>query len=399
MIASKRVRLCVAFGAALSVAMLAGCAHMNEPLPQTVTSKPTLDELRMIAQTAGIIHHNAYHELSSAQLAQAAIRGLVHEADPENGIYYTATELADMKAFAPDPSGLGLVLAARNGRVVVVLAVPGGPADVAGLRVNDVLYSVDGIELVGDVAKAAHLLLGKPGAIATIAVTGKAGGRTLKVSRKSFEQPSVRLDVQKSGLVVLSTGTFGPGTVKDAAHAMAAQWRQRPIKSLVLDLRSNAGGPFDTAVGLAALFLPPQTIVAYTNMRATAQNQTLVTAPRYYDWKDDPFAGVADAISEIPLVVLVDESTSAEAEMLAAALQFHHRATIVGRQTFGKSNISTTRLIDGEGSTLRITTGEWLIPSRRRLDKAGVTPDVLLTSSDVGAAVDSARSVLTAKPQ
>ncbi len=159
----------------------------------------------------------------------------------------------------------------------------------------------------------------------------------------------------------------------------------------MLDLRRNAGGLLPGAIGLAALFLPADAVVAKAVGRLPESNQTFRAQRADYvrPTLRDPWAGLPPELRTMPVAVLVDEGTASGAELVAMALQDHRRARVLGRPTWGRGSIQTVRLLPG-GGAIKYTTAHWESPSGRRLSPQGVQPDQLLDTADAAQELASA---------
>jgi len=194
-------------------------------------------------------------------------------------------------------------------------------------------------------------------------------------------QKAVTLTTVAAGVAVLTVRSFGTNTLPSVASLLAEQWQRAPLQGLVLDLRRNPGGLFEPAVGLASLFLPAHSVVTELKGRGQGTNHVYRAEPESYAQGSDPLADIPASIRNVPLVVLVDEGTASGAEIVAAALKHYQRATIIGRQTFGRSTIQGVFPLSGN-TAIKLTTAYWLTPSHSSIDKVGVAPDVFIQTQD-----------------
>jgi carboxyl-terminal processing protease len=235
---------------------------------------------------------------------------------------------------------------------------------------------VNGRRLEGLSADAAiSLIKGQPGTDVKIAIErrkpshgGVSGARTLTITRATISEPVVASAIKtvhgvKFGVVALAT--FSPGAHGEVREAVEHMLRQG-ARGIVLDLRSNGGGLVEEAQLIASIFIARGTIV--TTRGRSQPAQTLLAT--------------GDAIpSSIPLVVLVDANTASASEIVTAALQDHHRASVVGTHTFGKGVFQEEEPLSN-GGALDITVGEYFTPNGRNLggggvkEGAGITPEV-----------------------
>lgn len=361
---------------------LFSAALLSGPAPSRAAEAIDREELRLLANVFAALKQNSIEPGSDAELIEAAIRGMVRKVDPADGRFYTPDEVAKMGRVRGE-AFIGLNVTGRDGEVMVYLPVPGSPAEKAGIRPKDVLQSVDGTPVNDDSELAVKLMSGKTGTIAKVVVRRAGKLLTFAVPREQFKAEQVVLSMTPSGVAVLRMGQFAEDTLSTVARALADQWSRQPFKGLVLDLRRHTGGLFEPAIGVAALFLPAGSVVTETKGRVPDSNAVYLADRRYYakSQSSDPLAAVPEAARRIPLVVLVDEGTSAGAEIVVAALKHHHRARIVGRPTFGKSNIQIILPFRG-GAAMKITTAYWFTPGDESIEKVGIAPDVFVQSED-----------------
>lgn len=292
--------------------------------------------------------------------------------------------------------GIGVQIEKSEEAVAVVKVLPGGSAQQAGLQKGDLIVSVDGRPLQGDLDSATSLIAGPEGTSVTLAVVRNGRGPTpMQLMRRSVELHSVN-DVQmldaSAGIGYMKLDTFAASSAKEMEQAL---WtlHQQGMRSLVLDLREDPGGLLTAAVEISNLFLPSGTIVS-TRGRTPSDNTT-ETATQPQTWK-------------VPLVVLVDENSASASEILAAAIQDNGRGLIVGRRTYGKGTVQTLFPLQSVSGGLRLTTAKFYSPSGREMAGAGVQPDVPVpatssnvrsgtsaTDHDIAAAVDVARREIT----
>ena len=165
---------------------------------------------------------------------------------------------------------------------------------------------------------------------------------------------------------ILTVTTFNRNTTEATRRAIAEIERQLggPPLGYVLDLRSNPGGLLDQAVGLSDLFLERGEVVSQRGRRRT-------DIERFYARPGDDAQGR-------PVIVLVDAGSASASEIVAAALQDHRRAIVMGERTFGKGSVQTLLPL-GDGETaLRLTTARYYTPSGRSVQEGGITPDILV---------------------
>ncbi len=271
-------------------------------------------------------------------------------------------------------SGIGLQININpdTDRVEIMSPLPGSPAEAAGLKPHDQILEIDGVETQTlSLDEAADRLRGKAGTEVVVNIDPANGDRpqryTLTRDIISLSPVIAQLDTSHPGHTVgyIRLTQFSANAYEEVAHALA-QCEQQGADAYVLDLRNNPGGLLQAGIDVARLWLPGGTIV-YTVNRQGVQGS---------------FTATGEALTDDPLVVLVNEGTASASEILAGALQDNQRATLVGAKTFGKGLIqSLFELSDGAG--LAITVAKYETPNHHNIHKQGIMPDQVVTEPDI----------------
>ena len=381
--------------AALAFSLSVAAVSAAEPAPILPTR-----ELQMLAATLDMLRRNYATQLSSEELVMAALRGMLREVDPEGGEYFSEDDLKDMR-LPPGTGSIGTELLARKDQIVIVAPIAGAPAEQAGVRSGDVLFSIDGRPMKGlSLRQVSELLRGPVGSKMELALVreGETALLRLPIERKVVFYPSAHLTRPQPDVAVLRVPRFGESTLAEVSKLLVREWQTKPFKGMVLDLRRSSGGLLETGIGLSALFLPPGSLVAKLSGRLPEANIVFRAEPSHYlrHRGNDPLATVPQALRALPLVVLVDEGTAAGAEIVVAALRDHQRAVTVGRKTFGRASIQTqTRL--PEGGAVKFTTAFWEPPSGERIHHIGIVPDRVVERSTEQHELDAAIAALRSR--
>ena len=179
---------------------------------------------------------------------------------------------------------------------------------------------------------------------------------------------------------------FQDRTVDDFARKIEELYKQDPnMKGVVLDLRNDPGGLLEGAVAISSAFLPADSIVVTTNGQIPDSKASFKASPDSYLRRGgaDPLKKLPEALKTVPLIVLVNEGSASASEIVAGALQDHHRATLMGAQTFGKGSVQTVRQLSPD-TALKITTARYYTPSGRSIQAKGIVPDVWLDETADG---------------
>jgi carboxyl-terminal processing protease len=374
--------------AVLVAVLLAGIwlGGRPEDLPGFMRSFAGSSQEKVVVQEAmKRIARDYYRPISGAQLSNSSVAGMVAGLHDRFSHYLTPSELREFD-LPPHFAGIGVEVGDMNRGLQIARVFNNSPAARAGLQSGQVIVAVNGRPLHGlSRDQAVALIKGMPGTDVVLAIEGPHGTRTHKVpprnvriTRAIVSEPVVASATdtfhgKKLGVVALAS--FTPG-----AHAEVSQAVQQALKEgargIVLDLRGNGGGLVEEAQLIASVFIPHGVIVTTSGRNQPRQTLT----------------ATGGAISPtIPAVVLVDSNTASAAEIVTAALQDHHRATVVGSHTFGKGVFQEEEKL-ANGGALDITVGEYFTPNGRNLggggvrQGAGVQPEVLVKSGLDGAA-------------
>ena len=396
--ASARHPLTAALAVMLPIVLVLGIWLGGHPedLPGFARSALVADhDTRVVDEAINMVAHDYYRPISRGQLASASIAGVVASLHDRFSHYLTPKEFHEF-AEPPTFTGIGVIVGPESRGLLIARVFNSSPAARAGLQPGEVIVAVNGRPLKGLSPDAAVALVkGLPGTdvklgISAPARAGHARMRTVTIMRAVVSEPVVAsetktLDGLKLGVVALAT--FSPGAHTEVREAVEHELHEG-ARGIVLDLRANGGGLVEEAQLIASIFIPKGVIV--TTRGRTQPTGTLMA--------------VGDAISPaIPVVVLVDSNTASASEIVTAALQDHHRATVVGTHTFGKGVFQEEDPLSN-GGALDITVGEYYTPNGRNLggggirQGAGVIPEVLVpTGVDTPKGLDAALRALAAK--
>jgi len=199
---------------------------------------------------------------------------------------------------------------------------------------------------------------------------------TFTLLRQEINVKSVKAKILEPGYGYLRVRKFQEDTGADLAKGIREIYRNGDLKGLVLDLRSDPGGLLNQAVAVSAAFLPKDALVVYTDGRSPdARMRLTATRENYIRRGDDYFRDLPAGIKTVPMVVLVDAGTASASEIVAGALQDHHRATVLGAQTFGKGSVQTILPL-GNSTGLKLTTARYYTPAGRSIQAKGIEPDL-----------------------
>jgi len=368
-------------GALATMQLQANARNTMLPLP--------LEEMQQLAAVFGIVRSDYVEPVDEKKLISDAIAGMVAGLDPHSQYF----DKKSFKEFRENTGGkfvgIGIEMSMEDGLVKVVSPIEGSPAFRVGLRPGDLITRIDDTAVKGlTVDQCVKRMRGEPNTKVTLMVFRKAENRSFPVTivREEIRMQSVRAKMAEPGYGWLRVSQFQDRTVDDFARKIEDLYKQDPnLKGLVLDLRNDPGGLLDGAIGIAAAFLPADTIVVTTNGQIDESRATFRAAREFYVRRggNDPLRRLPTALKTVPLVVLVNEGSASASEIVAGALQDHRRATVMGAQTFGKGSVQTVRPLSAE-TALKITTARYYTPSGRSIQAKGIVPDIWLDETAEG---------------
>lgn len=284
------------------------------------------------------------------------IDAMLYSLDPYTN-YFPEEDQSELEQMLKNSySGIGSVITWNTKLKRSMIAEPyeNMPAANVGLKVGDILMEIDGKDLAGkNNQEVSELLRGQVGTSFKLKVQRPGTEKPLEfdIVRRSIQLPLIPYyTVLDKNIGYINLSSFSGNPSKEFKQAFL-DLKKKGITSLVIDLRNNGGGLLDEAVEIANYFLP--------------RGKTLVTTKGKVKQASNSYKTLREPLDlEIPLAVLVNSSSASAAEILAGALQDYDRAVIVGNRTFGKGLVQTTRPLP-YGSTMKITTSKYYIPSGR----------------------------------
>ncbi|HEU4732445.1 MAG TPA: S41 family peptidase [Kofleriaceae bacterium] len=331
------------------------------------------------AQALATVETSYVDATDERKLLYDATRGMLHNLDPHS-TFLPPNRYQHMRQDTEGEfGGVGITLA--PGEIddarpsvppypTIDQIVRGSPADVAGLQLEDSVVAIDGETTAEpghekrDAGAWEARLRGASGTRVTISIlrTGWRDPRPFGLMRAQVKQPTVRHDALDRGIGYLAITRFSEATGADVIAALTRLRQLGALGVLVLDLRNNPGGLVDQSIAVADQFLDSGTIVTIRGRQGSVETQAAHKG------------GVAVAV---PVIAIVDQGTASAAEILAAALRDHGRATLVGLPTYGKGTVQTFYDLD-DGSGLKLTTARYYTPNGNSLESKGIIPDVTI---------------------
>lgn len=270
--------------------------------------------------------------------------------------------------------GLQIALDGETGMLTVISPISGSPAEVAGLQPLDRIVKIDGVETAQmTLEEAANRMRGPVGTLVTLTVERQAeilSDFELVRDRITLNPVTAELrpaDTPENSLPIgyIRLSQFNGNATTELAGAID-RLEGRGAEAYILDLRNNPGGLLQAGIEIARLWLDEGTIVYVVNRQGVL----------------DSFEATGQALTDDPLVVLVNRGTASASEILAGALHDNDRAQLVGEKTFGKGLIQS--LFDlSDGSGLAVTIAKYETPDRHDINKLGIEPDRVVSLNEI----------------
>ncbi|MEM9503265.1 MAG: S41 family peptidase, partial [Cyanobacteria bacterium P01_E01_bin.43] len=264
--------------------------------------------------------------------------------------------------------GIQITQEEETDEIIVVAPIEDTPAFEAGLRSQDVIVEIDGQSTEGlELNDAVSLIRGPVGSDVTLTVRRDDELLDFNLQRARIEIHPVRYSIKEEpegpiGYIRLTQfSSNASGEMQEAIESLEAE----NVVGYILDLRSNPGGLLYSSIEIARMWLDDGAIVSTVNRQGIVDEEVANNR----------------ALTDKPLVVLVDGGSASASEILSGALQDNDRAQLVGTQTFGKGLVQSVRSLP-DGSGVAITIAKYLTPSGRDINQQGIDPDVLVELSE-----------------
>jgi carboxyl-terminal processing protease len=325
-------------------------------------------QLQVYSEVLSRVRSEYVEEPNIPAVTDGALHGLLESLDA-NSSYLSPSEYKDYKSHKTEArADIGAVVSKRFGYAAVVAVIPGTPADKAGLQATDIFEAIEGKstrEL--SLAEIHNLLYGQPGSNVTVSVVRarRAEPQKMVITRDLVSIPPVTDKMVEDGIGYIQVDGFPKGKSQEVANKIKAL-QKSGAKKLILDVRNCAEGEESEGIATANLFLNHGTITYLQGQKYPREA-----------FNADP----SKAISNLPVVVLVNKGTAGPAEVVAAALLENARGDVVGDKTFGDGSVQKTIELP-DGSALILSVAKYYSPSGKAIQDTAVTPNVLAADSD-----------------
>ena len=307
-------------------------------------------------------------KVDDKQLMEGAIQGMLASLDPHSAFLDKSDFSSLQTQIDGEYGGLGLTVTLEDEAVKVIAPTKDTPADKAGIKSGDFITHLDGkLILGGTLDEAVEAMRGAPGTSIKLTIyrPGRDAPFDVTITRAVIDLKPVRWEV-KNRIGVISITGFSEQTGADVVAAVSGIKKTLGGNPLgyIIDLRSNPGGILDEAVSVSDAFLSSGEIVS-------ERGRDKRDIQRW--WAERAVPG--DVTGGAPIIVLVDAGSASASEIVAGALQDHHRGLVMGERSFGKGSVQSVLPLTRD-TGLRLTVARYHLPSGRSVQEGGIKPDV-----------------------
>lgn len=342
----------------LSVSAILGGVYGPQARATAAEANDLHNSVRNFTRVLSLVEKNYAEPVDADKLVYSgAIPGMLRTLDPHSSFFDSRSFTVLREDQSGRYYGVGMTVAPREGKTVVIAPFVGTPAYKAGIRPGDVLIKVDGKPCDGlTTSEVADMLKGPKGTpvVITIAREGYDEELIFKIIRDEIPRHGIdNALLVKPGIAYIRVSQFNETTEEELSDALDKLGADS-LKGVVLDLRGNPGGLLNAGVAVAEAFLGPNQLIVSHRGRALPER-------RYTTDRSSRATGV-------PLVVLINGQSASASEIVAGALQDHDRALVVGDSSFGKGLVQTVMALS-ENTGLALTTGKYYTPSGRLIQR------------------------------
>lgn len=312
----------------------------------------------------------AYRQpVDQKKMFYGAIKGLVSAIDDPYSSFMDPEETKDFdQELAGTLEGIGIEIGIKKEKLTVIAPIEGTPADQSGLRAGDWILKIDDestLEMSLDAA--VQKIRGPKGTLVKLSISRSGTDEPIntEIARDQITVKSIKYKMLDNDIAYLKMSQFGDDTVREFDKAVF-QMQSQNARGLILDLRNNPGGLLDDAIKIGGEFLEKGVIV-----------KEKVADGSILDLRSEGPA----RLTNLPVVVLVNEGSASASEILAGALRDHRQVPLIGTKTFGKGSVQDLESLPQETS-LRITVAHWLTPNGHEIDEKGLEPDIKVELTD-----------------
>ena len=294
-------------------------------------------------------------KVQPAKMVETAINSMLKELDPYT-TYIPESDIEDFKFQTTGQyGGIGAVIRKKDDYVIIVEPYKGFPADISGLVAGDKLIEIDGNSVKGkSTEEVSSILKGQPGIGVEVLIERRGNSEylTKKLTRDKIKVNSIPYKgVVSDNIGYIKLRSFTRNCANEVKRAILSLKKQNNLQGLILDLRGNPGGLLNESINICNLFMAKGLEVVSTKGKIDDWDKS-------YKTRQEPLD------KEIPLVILINQSSASASEIVSGTLQDIDRAVIIGQKSFGKGLVQQTRKLS-YNSQLKVTVAKYYTPSGR----------------------------------
>lgn len=297
-------------------------------------------------------------------LEQGIYHGLVDSLGDIYTTYYTPEQYEKVKeSSSGEYCGIGVVIRKQknDSDIVVQQVYRNSPANEAGIKEGDIIYSING-EIIGDITtdELVSLIVGEEDSKFKMGVKRDGEILEFELVRKQIEKDIVTYEMKDNNIGYIKIDEFDEVTASQVKEGIK-ELQSKGMQKLVIDLRNNPGGMLTSVQEVASMFLPDDKLFLYSETKDGDRTD-------YYT-EGEPL------LPDMPVSVLINEESASASEAFSGAMKAYDRAKLVGTTSFGKG-IMQSIFAFNDGSALKITVGKYYLPDGSNIHETGITPDV-----------------------
>jgi carboxyl-terminal processing protease len=342
----------------LFILILVVGVFIGTQIDKIVTGENLSQSLRKLSDVISLTQRYYIHDVSSQQLVESAIKGLLDDLDPHT-VYIPEKDFKQVEeSFRGDFEGIGIEFQIVNDTITVVTPISGGPSEQLGIQPGDRIIEIENKPVIGITNdQVRQKLRGKAGTKVSIKVLRPSSGKTLDYLITRDKIPIYSVDAAfmvNKDLGYISISRFSETTFDEVLKALD-KLSESGMRKILLDLRGNPGGYLNQAVQIADLFLDKDKKIVYTRGRIK-------------EFDEEYYASNTYKYENYPLVILLNRGSASASEIVAGAIQDWDRGLIVGETSFGKGLVQRQFELE-DNSAIRLTISEYFTPSGRNIQR------------------------------
>ncbi|MCK8828413.1 S41 family peptidase [Natroniella acetigena] len=333
-------------------------------------SEEEMNRFQKLLVVFNLVRNNYVEEPDVDRLLTGAIDGMLEALDDPYTGYLPPREYDDMKtSMEGEYGGIGIIITMRDDQLTIISPIEGTPGDRADLRAEDQIMAIDGTSTDGmSMDDAVDLMRGEEATKVVLSIKRMIEKEDetefeefeVEIIRELIEVEHLSFEMKEDKIGYLRMSRFG----EDVGHDLAVEIEKleaEGAEGFILDLRNNPGGLLPEAAKVVSNF--------------TEQGPAVYVQEREGDKQGIPLDPTIKSVEDKPLIVLVNRGSASGSEIVAGAIQDNERGIIIGEQTFGKGSVQSVSPLP-DGSAVKMTTARFYTPTGRKIDQAGVEPDI-----------------------